>query len=103
MTDNKNEIKRIVDVKERENVTIEGNILETYEVKDIVKKSGERVSLQEVMVDDGEACIILTLWGEDVNSLKENDSVRVQGYVTEYNGKKRIGKGKYGKIEKLEK
>lgn len=99
MADTKNETKRIADVKDRENVTIEGTILEVYEVKEIVKKSGERVSLQETMVDDGDTAITLTLWGEDINSLKENDRVKIQGWVIEYNGNKKISKGKYGKIE----
>jgi ssDNA-binding replication factor A large subunit len=98
-----NETKRIADVKDRENVTIEGTILEVYEVKDIVKKSGERISLQEVMIDDGDASMTLTLWGEDANSLKENDKVKVRGFVTEYHNKKQISKGKFGKIEKLNK
>ncbi|MHB1764739.1 MAG: single stranded DNA-binding domain-containing protein [Gammaproteobacteria bacterium] len=100
MADNQT-ITRIADVQDRQNVTIEGTILEVYEVKEIIKKTGEKVSLQEVMIDDGDMSMILTLWEKDINSLRENDKVRVQGYVTEYNGNKKISKGKYGKIEKI--
>lgn len=99
---NNNEIKRIEALQDRENATIEGVILEVFEPKEITRKTGEALRLQEVLVDDGYNSIILTLWADDINSLKQNERVRiVNGYVTEYKGNKKISKGKYGKIEKL--
>ncbi len=97
-----NEKKKIVELKEGENAIIEGNVLEVFEVKQIVKKNGDRITLQEVLIDDKSAGITLKLWGKQVNTLKENDKVRVEGYVSSFRDTFGISTGKFGKIEVLQ-
>ena len=91
--------KKIKDLKEGENVVIEGIAIEVFEPKEIVKKSGERLDLQEVLVDDNESSILLKLWGNHVGTIKENQKLKVHGYVSNFKDTLSISTGKYGKIE----
>lgn len=97
-----NQKKKISELKVNEGAIVSGTILEVFEIREIAKKTGERISLQEVLLDDGESSIMLTLWDKDVNTLKENDNIEVNGYVTEYNGTLKMSKGKYGNIKKVQ-
>ena len=90
---------KIKDMRENENVVIEGTVLEIFEPKQIVKKSGELISLQEVLVDDKEASITLKLWDKQVGTIKENQKIKIHGYVSGFRGALSISTGKYGKIE----
>ena len=91
--------KKIADLKEGENVVVEADVVEVFDVKDIVKKDGSRISMQEVLIDDGTAGINLKLWGDKVNTLKLNSKIKVEGYVSSFKATLGISTGKYGKIE----
>ncbi len=93
------ETKKIAELKEGENTTVEADVLEVYDVEEIVKKDGTRIPMQEVLIDDHSAGIILKLWGDKANTLKQNDRVRVVGYVRAFKVKLELTIGKYGKIE----
>ena len=93
------ETKKIVELKEGENATVEAEVLEVYDAKEIVKKDGSRISMQEILIDDGSGGIILKLWGDKVNMLKTTDKVKVAGYVSSFKDKLELTLGKYGKIE----
>lgn len=94
-------MKKIYDLKSGENVIIEeADVLEVFDVKKIAKKDGTRVSMQEVLIDDKSGGIILKLWGDKVNTLKVNDKVRVEGYVSDFKGQLSISVA-YGKIEMI--
>jgi hypothetical protein len=96
-----NEKKKIAELKAGDNAIVEGNVLEVFEVKEIVKKDGNRITLQEVIIDDKSAGITLKLWDKQVNTLKENDKVRIEGYVSSFKDVLGISTGKFGKIEVL--
>ena len=91
--------KKIADLREGDNAIVEADVLEVFDVKDIVKKDGSRISMQEVLIDDGSAGINLKLWGDKVNTLKPNQKIKVNGYVSSFKGAFGISTGKYGKIE----
>ena len=93
---------KISEVRVNEKANIEGRVLEVFDEKVIVKKSGEQTSVKEFLIDDGNASILLALWGDDISTanLGVDDEVIVDGYVTEYKGVKKISKGKYGRITK---
>ena len=96
-----NEKKKIAELKEGDNAIVEGDVLEVFEVKEIVKKDGNRITLQEVLIDDKSAGITLKLWDKQVNTIKEKDKVRVEGYVSSFKDVLGISTGKFGKIEVL--
>ena len=96
-----NEKKKIAELKAGDNAIVEGNVLEVFEVKEIVKKDGNRITLQEVIIDDKSAGITLKLWDKQVNTLKENDKVRIEGYVSSFKDVLGISTGKFGKREVL--
>lgn len=94
--------KKIADLREGDNAIVEADVLEVFDVKDIVKKDGSRISMQEVLIDDGSAGITLNLWGNAVNSLKPNNKIKVEGYVSSFKENLKISTGKYGKIEVIQ-
>jgi ssDNA-binding replication factor A large subunit len=96
-----NEKKKIAELKAGDNAIVEGDVLEVFEVKEMVKKDGQRIILQEVLIDDKSAGITLKLWDKQVNTLKEKDRVRVVGYVSSFRDVLGISTGKFGKIEVL--
>ena len=55
------ELKKITEIKENENVKIEGIAMEVFEAQDLVKKSGERIGMQEILVvdDTGESISLI--------------------------------------------
>jgi hypothetical protein len=96
------ELKKITEIKENENVKIEGIAMEVFEAQDLVKKSGERIGMQEILVvDDTGESIILKLWGKDINTIKLNDKIRAECFVGKFKDNLYLSKGKYGKIEKI--
>ena len=44
---------------------------------------------------------MLKLWDKQVNTLKEKDKIRVEGYVSSFKDTLGISTGKFGKIEVL--
>jgi hypothetical protein len=93
------QIKMIADLKEGDNAIVEADVLEVFDVKEIVKKDGSRISMQEVLIDDGSAGINLKLWGDKVNTIKPNSKIRAEGYVSSFKDVLGISTGKYGKVE----
>ena len=58
-----------------------------------------RVCNAEAVDTDG-GKITLSLWNDDVEKIKEGDFIKVaNGYVSEFNGQKQLGSGKFGTIE----
>ena len=93
------QIKMIADLKEGDNAIVEADVLEVFDVKEIVKKDGSRISMQEVLIDDGSAGINLKLWGDKVNTIKPSSKIRAEGYVSSFKDVLGISTGKYGKVE----
>lgn len=58
-----------------------------------------KVANAEAVDSDGDK-IILSLWNDDVDKVKAGDFVKItNGYVSEFNGQKQLGSGKFGTIE----
>ena len=58
-----------------------------------------RVANAEAIDSSGDK-ITLSLWNDDVDKINAGDFVSVtNGYVSEFNGQKQLGAGKFGKIE----
>ncbi len=81
---------------------IEVEVAEVMEAREIIKKTGEKIQMQEVLLEDDTGSILFTLWGKDINTLKENEKYLIDGFVKEYNGNMKMSKGKYGSIKKVE-
>lgn len=96
------EKKKIVDLEPGNkgfNITVQ--IVEKEEARTVQTKNGARkVANAKVKDDTGE--IAMTLWGEDATELRINEFIRVEnGLVGDWQDKKELTAGKYGKIIRL--
>jgi len=95
------EIDGITQVKD---VLINTNVNLLADIKrKISEKTNEKgLRIGEFKIGDESGDIILVLWNELVDLIKEGDKIHlIRGYVREWNGEKRITKGKQGIIKKM--
>ncbi|MCL5440769.1 MAG: OB-fold nucleic acid binding domain-containing protein [Candidatus Marsarchaeota archaeon] len=86
------------------NVTIKAKVVQKGEPREVVTKYGKRVSVADVVLEDGTGKINMSLWGDDINSISVGDTVEVaNGYVGEFRGTPQLSTGKFGKIKIVEK
>lgn len=63
-------------------------------------KYGKDLRVCNAIVSDGESDMVLSLWNEDIEKVNVGDKLKViNGYVSEFNGTKQLGAGKFGKLE----
>jgi replication factor A1 len=59
----------------------------------------EAYKVATVLIADETGRIKLTLWNEQINQVKVDDTVKVEnGYVTSFRGEIQLNVGKYGKL-----
>lgn len=86
------------------NVTIEGELINIEEPRDVTTRFGKRVRVANATLKDDTGEIILSLWGDDIDKVKVGDSVKIEnGWVSEFKGNLQISPGKYGKLIVVEK
>ncbi|MFP3278752.1 MAG: OB-fold nucleic acid binding domain-containing protein [Candidatus Micrarchaeota archaeon] len=86
------------------NVNIEATVTEKQEPREVVTKYGKRLNVANVTLKDETGSILLTVWGNDIDTIEVGDKVRItNGYVSEFRGTPQLSAGKYGKIEVIEK
>lgn len=83
---------------ESKNWIVSGKITKKGEVK-TGSKNGNEWAMCNVSLKDhlGEGQI--TLWNEEIDQVHVGKSYSIHGYTKEYDGKKSLAVGKYGKIE----
>ena len=83
--------------------TIEGEIVDIEEPRDVLNKYGMRMKVASAVLKDDSGEIKLTLWNEDSSKFKVGDKVKISnGWVSEFKGTKQLSAGRNGKIEKIE-
>ena len=99
------ELMKISDLKAgASNVNIEATVTEKQEPREVVTKYGKRLNVANVTLKDETGSILLTVWGNDIDTIEVGDKVRItNGYVSEFRGTPQLSAGKYGKIEVIEK
>jgi len=82
------------------NVSIEAKVIEKSETREVLarfKDATHRVAT--AMIADETGTIKLTLWNEQIDQVKVNDTIKVEnGYVTSFRGEIQLNVGKYGKL-----
>lgn len=64
------------------------------------RKDGSSHRVCDVLVGDETGCIYLSLWNEDIDKVREGDTIKVgNGYVKTFRGKMRLNVGRYGTLE----
>lgn len=80
-------------------VSVEGKIVNVGKPRRVRLKTGEDALVADATLDDGTASIILSLWNDQIEKVKEGDTVKiVNGYVSAFRSEKRLNVGRYGKL-----
>jgi replication factor A1 len=84
------------------NGSVEGEIVELEEAKEIQTKFGKTLTVANGILKDDSGEIKLALWNEHAKSFSQGDHVRItNGWVSEFKGELKLSPGKNGTIEKI--
>jgi replication factor A1 len=80
------------------NVELVGKIVEIGEERQVMTKYGRR-RVADAVLEDDTGRIKMTLWGEQIDSVKEGDKVEISGgFVTEFRDELQLNVPRRGKI-----
>ena len=72
------------------------------DVRTVNTKAGSTVDVANAYLVDNGMEIKITLWAEDANNIQNGDKIKIEnGYTNEFKGEVQLGKGKFGKLEKI--
>ncbi len=85
----------------RSGINIEGTVERKGEPRTVNMKSGGTIQVCDAfLIDETGGEIKLTLWGDEVEQVKDGAKVKIEnGYTTSFKGEVSLTKGKYGKLE----
>ncbi|MEM3399629.1 MAG: OB-fold nucleic acid binding domain-containing protein [Candidatus Micrarchaeia archaeon] len=84
------------------NATVEAKVVSIEEPRDVLTRYGKKTRVARAIIEDDTGQVSLTLWGDEVNAVKEGEHIRIEdGWVSEYMGNLQISTGKYGRLVKL--
>jgi replication factor A1 len=85
----------------RSGINIEGTVERKGQPRTVNMKSGGTIQVCDAfLVDETGGEIKLTLWGDEVEQVKDGAKVKIEnGYTTSFKGEVSLTKGKYGKLE----
>ena len=81
-------------------VDITANVVEKSSTREVRSRyKDETYHVADAIINDGTGTIKLTLWNEQIDQVKVNDTVKIEnGYVTSFKGEIQLNVGKYGKL-----
>jgi replication factor A1 len=90
---------KIADLKDGSaKVNITAKVLEKGQIREVNTKRG-RTKVTDAVIEDDSGTIVLVLWGEEIDKIKEGDTVKVEnGFVKEWNSSLQLSAGMYGKL-----
>jgi replication factor A1 len=85
-------------------VNVLAKVVSKSEVRNVAAgRDGEPHKVSDAMVGDETGCIYLTLWDDNIDKVKEGDTVNVKnGYINLFRGNMRLNIGRYGTLEMAE-
>ena len=83
------------------NVSLEVEVVSKDDEREI-NKYGRKLRVANFTVKDDSGTILLVLWNEQIDTVKEGDKVKIEnGYVNEWQGTPQLTLGKFGKLTAL--
>lgn len=80
-------------------IDVSGEIVSKDEPREF-EKFEKKGKVCNAVLKDKSGKITLTLWNDEVDSVKVGDKVKISnGYCGEYQGEKQLSAGKFGKLE----
>lgn len=97
----KMKIKELKDGMRKVDVT--ARVLEVSEPREVISRfSGQVFRVADAIIGDETGTIKLTLWNEQIEQVKVNDTIKIEnGYVRSFRGERQLNVGKFGKITVL--
>ncbi len=81
------------------NVSVEGKIIDISETREVNTRYGKR-SVADAMLEDDSGQIKLTLWENQITSVRVGDKITVSGaYITEFRDVLQLSIPRSGKLE----
>jgi ssDNA-binding replication factor A large subunit len=81
------------------NVSVRARVIDKSEVRNVQTRYGPR-SVADVVLEDDSGQIIMSLWGEAIDSVSVGDIVNISGaYITQFRDKLQLNVPRKGKIE----
>ena len=91
------EIKDLMPRQGKVDITVE--VVEKGEIKEF-EKFGRQGRLCEIKVKDSTGEIEMTLWNDQIDKVNVGDKLKItNGYVSEFQGQKKLTTGKFGSLE----
>ncbi|MCD6403231.1 MAG: DNA-binding protein [Candidatus Aenigmarchaeota archaeon] len=92
---------KIKDLRIGQNVDyLRAKVIDKEEKRQVMSKFGRALSVANVLLEDETGNIKLTLWGKDIDRVKEGDTVEIKdAYVKEFRGEKQLTLGRKGSME----
>ena len=81
-------------------VDIEAKVVEKGNTREVMSRfKDETYKVASAVVADDSGSIKLTLWNEQIDQVKANDTVTIEnGYVDSFRGETQLNVGRYGKL-----
>ncbi len=84
----------------RTGINLQGTVERKGEPRTVNMKSGGTIDVCDAYLKDDAGAIKLTLWGDDIQKVKDGDVVKItNGYTNNFKGEVSLTKGKFGQME----
>jgi len=94
---------KIADIREgMSNISLEAKVIEISETRSVRTRFGRR-DVADALIKDETGEISLTLWQDQINTVKVGDRISIRGaFVTRFKEKLQVNVPRSGKIEVIE-
>ncbi|MEM2134806.1 MAG: hypothetical protein QXR19_18195 [Candidatus Jordarchaeaceae archaeon] len=85
-------------------INVKFKVKSLNEEREVVsRRTGETLRVTEALVGDNSGTILLSLWNDDIDKVKENHIYKLSnGYTSVFKNSLRLNIGKYGSLEEVE-
>ena len=82
-------------------VNVLAKLVSKSEIRNVAAgRDGEPHKVSDAMVGDETGCIYLTLWDDNIEKVKDGDTILIKnGYINLFRGNMRLNVGRYGTLE----
>ena len=82
-------------------VNVLAKLVSKSEIRNVAAgRDGEPHKVSDAMVGDETGCIYLTLWDDNIEKVKDGDTIMIKnGYINLFRGNMRLNVGRYGTLE----
>ena len=82
-------------------VNVLARLMSKSEIRNVAAgRDGEPHKVSDAMVGDETGCIYLTLWDDNIEKVKDGDTILIKnGYINLFRGNMRLNVGRYGTLE----